>query len=205
MAYVLGFFAADGTITKNKNNFPYFVLQIRDRVLLTHIRATIGSNHKISKRVHRKNNGIFYRIQIGNTQIYKDLLKMGFSLRKTERLRVPKIPIRYFPDFVRGYFDGDGNVWTGFVHKDREKKTYVINTTLTSCSREFLNTLHMKLKGRGIKGGSIYKRKSNAYCLRLSVKDSILLYHLIYDTLGNEMFLKRKKGNFDKFLRRRNK
>lgn len=205
MAYVLGFFAADGTITTNKNKFSYFALQIRDRALLVRICAVIESDHKISKRVHRKNNGIFYRVQIGNTEICKDLQEMGFGPRKTGRLKMPKLPVKYFPNFVRGYFDGDGNVWTGFVHKDRGKKTYVINTTFTSCSKEFLNDLHIKLKERGIRGGGIYKRKSNAYCLRLSVKDSILLYHLIYDTLENEMFLKRKKGSFDKFLRKRNK
>jgi len=203
MAYVLGFFTADGTITVNARGFQYFVVQIRDRELLMRIRTAIGSDHKISKRIHKKNGGIFYRIQIGNTEICNDLRRMGFGERKTERLKMPYIPSRYFPHFVRGYFDGDGNVWAGLIHKDRSKHTHVINTTFTSCAKEFLESLHAGLKERGIRGGSIYKRKSNAHCLRLSVKDSILLYHLIYDTLQNKMFLKRKKDSFDRFLRKR--
>ena len=203
MAYILGFFAADGTITANAKGFRYFVVQIRDRGLLMRMRMAIGSDHKISKRIHRKNKGIFYRIQIGNVELCNDLRRIGFSERKTGRLKMPHIPSKYFPHFVRGYFDGDGNVWVGLIHKNRPTHTYVINTTFTSCAKEFLESLHVKLKKVGIRGGSIYKRKSNAYCLRLSVKDSILLYHLIYDTLENEMFLKRKKNSFERFLKKR--
>lgn len=203
MAYVLGFFAADGTITTNAKGFRYFAVQIRDKRLLVRMRMAMESEHKISRRVHRKNGGVFYRIQIGNVELCNDLQRIGFDERKTGRLKMPHIPSKYFSHFVRGYFDGDGNVWTGLIHKDRSKHTYVINTTFTSCAKEFLESLHAGLRERGIRGGGIYKRKSNAYCLRLSVKDSILLYHLIYDTLENEMFLKRKKDSFDKFLRKR--
>jgi hypothetical protein len=30
-------------------------------------------------------------------------------------MKLPKIPLNFFGAFVRGYFDGDGNVWSGFL------------------------------------------------------------------------------------------
>lgn len=205
MAYMLGFFAADGTITVNQRGSQYFVLQIADEGLLSKMRALLDSEHKISKRIHKKNHSIFYRLQIGSNEICKDLRLLGFGERKAKRMRIPNIPNKYFRHFLRGYFDGDGNVWIGFVHKSRKKQTYVIQTSFTSASKGFLEDLLSILKEYGVMGGGICKKQADAYCLKLSIKDSLLLYEIMYGNLGSDLFLSRKKEKFESFLKVRKK
>jgi len=200
MAYVLGFFVADGTVTINKRGSHYFVFQISDKKLLSKIRKSMGSDHKISKRVHKKDLSIFYRLQIGSKEMCEDLMELGVYERKTNRLVLPNTPSKYFPHFLRGYFDGDGNVWTGLIHKDRKKQTLSIHTAFTSCSKPFLFSLHNRLREYQLKGGSLYC-KNNAFCLKYSVKDSLLLYKLMYQFIDNGLFLSRKRKVFDSFLK----
>jgi len=54
MAYVLGFFCADGNLTIGKRNNHYIEFTNCDKDILEKIRKTLGSNHKISK--HKRKN-----------------------------------------------------------------------------------------------------------------------------------------------------
>ncbi len=202
MAYVLGFFMADGSISVGKRGGAYFSIQIKDNDLLFKIRFALSSNHKISKRIHNKNKSVFYRLQIGSKEMCDDLNNLGIIERKTCRLKLPKVPDEYFGNFVRGYFDGDGNVWVGEVHKERRTRTFVIHTAFTSCSKDFLIDLHNKIKERGMVGGCI-TCKNNAFCLKYSINDSLKLYNLMYNSLDNDLFLLRKKNRFEKFIEMR--
>lgn len=110
MAYVLGFFSADGYITVNKRGGQFWCIQITDKKLLEQIKKTVESEHKISTRIGRGNESILYRLQIGSIEMCDDLRKLSLRERKTKSLIVPNVPDKYFADFVRGYFDGDGGV-----------------------------------------------------------------------------------------------
>jgi len=71
MAYVLGFFAADGSMVKNKRGAHFIDFHINDGELLDKIRLTLDSNHKISIQDGRnKNWKSCYRLQIGSKEIY---------------------------------------------------------------------------------------------------------------------------------------
>lgn len=122
MAYVLGFFAADGNMIVNKRGGQFWSIEIIDKDLLEKIRLIIKSGHKISVRVSKNSFQNQYRLQIGSIEMCNDLRKLGFTERKTKNLSLPNIPKKYIGDFIRGYFDGDGNVWTGIIHKDRKNK-----------------------------------------------------------------------------------
>src|SRR3989344_4542443 len=110
MAYVLGFFAADGNMIKNKRGAHFIEFQITDRDILNQIKNLLGSNHKISIRDRNKKWKKSYRLQLGSKEIFNDLIKLGMVPRKSNILKFPKIPDVYLADFVRGYFDGDGHV-----------------------------------------------------------------------------------------------
>lgn len=202
MAYVLGFFMADGYLFTSKGGGKYFAIQIKDKNLLISIRSVLNSEHKISKRIHKKDNSVFYRFQIGSYEMYNDLNNLGIKENKTYRLELPNIPNEYFGDFVRGYFDGDGNVWIGEIHKNRKTQTLVIHTVFTSCSKDFLVSLYEKLKEKDILGGGV-SCKNNAFCLKYSINDSLRLYDLMYNNLGDDLFLPRKKDVFEKFIKLR--
>ena len=50
MAYILGFFTADGSMIANKRGAHYIDFHITDKDLLYKIRKIFQSNHKIKKR-----------------------------------------------------------------------------------------------------------------------------------------------------------
>ena len=56
MAYVLGFFAADGYMTLNKRGAHFWNIQITDKNILEGIKKAIKSKHKIRVRSRRKRN-----------------------------------------------------------------------------------------------------------------------------------------------------
>ena len=110
-----------------------------------------------------------------------DLRKLGFSERKTKSLAVPNVPDKYLADFVRGYFDGDGSVWSGFVHKERITKLLAIRVIFTSCSKGFLEILKSKLEDNQITNGVLKKEKGNYCRLTYSIHGSLKLYNFMYN------------------------
>ena len=192
-------------MTLNKRGARFWDIGIADKDLLLSIKKIIQAEHKISIREGKNNEKTLYRLQIGSKEMFNDLLTLGFTQDKTKSLAVPKVPAKYFRDFVRGYFDGDGHVWTGYIHKDRLKSTYTILTGFTSCSHAFLLELRRRLRLFLIFKGVLRKdKKKNFYRLIYSVKDSMKLHDFMYNhphlVSGEDLFLQRKKVVFDKYL-----
>ena len=201
MAYVLGFFMADGSLDANRRGSHYLSIQICDKELLYAIRDALGSDHKISHRKRFGNESDLYRLQIGSKEMFNDIKKLGVYEQKTYTMDVPSVPDKYFGDFVRGYFDGDGHVWVGIIHKKRRTQHTVIQTGFTSCSGNFLAGLRGLFLKKGMGKGCIYNKK-NASCLKYSIEDSLLLYNLMYTGFCDRLFLQRKKVIFDNFFKK---
>ncbi len=203
MAYILGFFAADGYLTRNKRGGNFWNIQITDLALLKKMQKAVRSNHRIGIRTQRGYERTVYRLQVGSKEMCADLQDLGMLERKTKRLVMPNVPQRFVTHFIRGYFDGDGNVWVGSIHKDRGTAVLAIMVMFTSCSAPFLEDLHKQLRTLGITGGSLYRAKGNFARLQLSIRDSLRLYDLMYtrkDSLKGGLFLDRKKRVFERFI-----
>ncbi len=200
MAYVLGFLYADGNISVGKRGNHYVAIYSADRYILVAIARAFGSTHKISKR--SLSSGSVYRIQIGSKEWVEDLAVIGVGSTKTKRLTLPLIPDSYRADFVRGYFDGDGNVWIGTVNKHRSTPSCVIQVAFTSGCRSFLVQLHTLLQMHcKVTGGSMYDSKTRAYSrLAFSSGDALTIYKIMYNG-RHKLFLKRKKVVFEQFIK----
>ena len=204
MAYVLGFFAADGTMIVNKRGAYFIEFNITDKKLLMHIRDIVGSDHKIAVRNRNRKNSnwkIGYRLQIGSKQWFEDLTEFGFTPRKSLVMKMPAVPTTLFGDFLRGYFDGDGNVhFKKYWAKDRQKMRWPFSTRFTSGSTAFLKSLHAVLHSQGLEGGFI-TAKNRGHELVFSHRDSVALFHLMYDTVShNGLYLARKYKPFRKAI-----
>lgn len=201
MAYVLGFFVADGNLTLGKRGNHYIEFTSCDKEILERIRKSLDSNHKISARkLQKENHKICYRIQVGSKIIFEDLVNFGFKPNKSKRLAYPKVPSAYFHHFVRGYFDGDGHVTEGFYKsRDRKKPKHLLFAGFTSGTKSFLEKLKYNLtKVRIVNGGTLYYSKG--YRLNFSISDSLNLYKFLYKSLDNQLYLARKKKVFEKYL-----
>ncbi|MBI5401249.1 hypothetical protein HZB05_00240 [Candidatus Wolfebacteria bacterium] len=203
MAYVLGFFTADGNMIKNKRGAHFIEFQSIDKEIIYKIREAFNSNLYIGEyQPKNKNCKKRYRLQIGSKIIFKDLLGLGMAPNKSLTIELPKIPKKYFSDFIRGYFDGDGNVTTGkYIRKDTKKQKVYIISGFTCGSKNFLEKLHMRFKKESdIIGGSLYYH-TRGFRLYFSTKDSLSLYNLMYKNIDNSLFLSRKKKIFEKYFK----
>ena len=193
MAYVLGFFAADGTMIKNNRGAHFIEFHITDRIVLSRIRDVLCSNHKISLRPKKKStHRLGYRLQIGSKKMYADLSALGFTPSKSKSVALPTIPPSLVGDFVRGYFDVDGCVYFK-LHKvsDRKKPRWIFTTRFTSGCRQFLVDLLSALRNAKLQKGFITS-KTGSHNLVFSHKDSVALCYLMYNNVSRNLFLPRK-------------
>ena len=112
-AYSLGFIFADGTVSKNGSGVA-IAIQERDKELLDKLNKEFGGDRKLSFINYNEKNPNWqnqYCLYIANHKINQDLIKHGAIPNKSLSLDFPKdIPDCLIRHFVRGYFDGDGNI-----------------------------------------------------------------------------------------------
>lgn len=109
-AYIFGFIIADGYVSK-KRNVVAIELSHKDVDVLNKIKSFMDVNNNIA---HRPRGGYDYvRLSICNSQIHDDLISHGCTPRKTFNVR-PKYfdSIKLQNAYLRGYFDGDGSIYT---------------------------------------------------------------------------------------------
>jgi hypothetical protein len=85
-------------------------------------------------------------------------------------IQFPKVPDEFLPDFIRGYFDGDGCIM--------RLKNNRINSAFTSGSKVFLDELLRILKEKNVVMGGSYDPSS--YSIRFGKKDSLRLGKYMY-------------------------
>lgn len=202
MAYVLGYFAADGCMYTTKKGEHFIEFTSIDRELLEVVRSAVGSNHAITQlRKRNSNQTPQFKLRIGSRQWLESLAALGFTPNKTFTLRFPHIPEEFVGSFIRGYFDGDGCVYFKLLtYANRRNPRSILLTLFTSGSQPFLSEMHKRLKLHGLKGGSLVKR-GNAYDLKFSHRDSLALYRLMYNTSEvAQLFLPRKREKLKKAI-----
>jgi len=200
MAYVLGFFTADGSMYRTKRNTCFIEFQITDRTILVAIQKALGSNHKITNRRTRNDHRkAIYRLQIGSKAIFESLEDLGFMQNKSKVIRLPEIPAKHFFDFLRGYFDGDGNVMFGYYKKPgRNYSSKYFATRFTSGSNLFLEDIKSVLADMDINGSLYYS--SGGWRLSYGAHATKQLFSSMYhDNHVNDLiYLERKYKIFQR-------
>jgi intein-encoded DNA endonuclease-like protein len=183
MAYILGFIYADGCIKETQ-----LIIELNnvDLDLLTIIKDKLEYTGELKSR--DKTNST--RLAIRSCILTDDLKKLGVIENKTKCIRMPNIPIEFFKDFIRGYFDGDGSVG---IHMKNQ-----IRVRFSCGNKLFLEDLLYTLKKNfNIPKVSISKdtRSKSNYSICYSTNSSKMFFHHIYKDI-NCMKCNRKYNNF---------
>lgn len=194
MAYILGFWFADGYIYKNetKKDKPRYIFGINqcEKYILENILKAMNSNYPINEE-KIKVGSVSYRFLIESKIIVEDIISRGGDYRKSLTIDFPYVPRRYLPDFIRGLWDGDGSAF--ITCKKRAMATF------TCGSKKFIDKLSAILQDKfNINHICITrdKRRKSAYQISLCPNDSRRLSKIIYNGKSN-LFLLRKKKIFD--------
>lgn len=207
MAYVLGFMFADGSLLDtNKSSRTYYLhFSNNDSSLLNDIRIALGSEHNIYTRQPRITNykrgkyisKLSYVLRIGNKVMYHDLLNLGIKHRKSNDMKMPDVPTKYFAFFLRGYFDGDGCV--GWYTSTR-RHTPSLRLVFTSGSTDFLDVLSITIeKLLTIKAVRCYQSQG-AHNLVYRGRNAAIILSYLYRNLDLAPFLGRKYDKYTNFM-----
>lgn len=204
MAYLLGYMFADGSLENAKNNRGKYVrVSSTDLITIQRIKKWLKSEHSIVAETKKYGaQKTRYLLRIGDQSLYEGIRKRGVTERKSLSMRVPAVPKKYVADFVRGYFDGDGCV---HLYTDTNAKGEVVirrlATIFTSGSRNFLEDLLRILKPHtDLTQTKVYK-SHRSFQLRLSTRDSLRLFDLLYKKCPKDLYLERKFVIFQNYLR----
>lgn len=179
MAYTLGLWFADGCIYGGK--MFDITIHNKDKYILKRISEELQYEGHLYDYVDRQ----AARLNFSCVVIYNDIISLGGCENKSMVIDFPEVPNEFLPDFIRGYFDGDGSIM--------QLKGNRLNSAFTSGSKKFLDKLLIILKtNAGIEGGSY---DPSSYTLRFGKKDTIRLGEYMYKN-NPELFLKRKKEKF---------
>ncbi len=210
MSYVLGYIVADGAITvsKDRKNHP-FTLNITsaEKGNIERIKRAMVSEHKIGKKYGSSPKTIAYQLAIRNPVLTEDLINLGILPRKTYNLNIIKVPEKYFSDFVRGFFDGDGTVYIYKVNNVFQIKAGFVSTSLdfiTDFNQRLCKNLDIPLKNIH---QHLPKRKGEKlirYCFDLYIDDCQKFANFIYKD-NPILYLPRKRKIFEewKLIKRR--
>jgi hypothetical protein len=191
MAYLLGFVFSDGYLSHRHGYLMAIELAIKDIEILTAMASRIGivPTSIIERHTGNAKGKRYCKISLYSKQTYNDLIKLGVTENKSLTAEFPYIPKEYMPDFLRGYFDGDGCISIFKGGKD----------LFVCCSYNFGFFLDSLLNEYGIE--TIRPRRSSILKVRLSTKKENIkkFFDFMYCNcdLNNDLYLKRK---YDKFL-----
>lgn len=199
MAYILGFIYADGSIDRSpKIRASYLSMASADREIIANIRRTLNSEHSIVKippsTPHRKTK---YLLRIGSNNLCDKLEKYGLYPCKSLTAELPAIPSAMLSHFVRGYFDGDGCV---HIEKQKGRTSARLRIIFTSGSKSFLSQLERTLRKKLLLKPRIIYLSHRSFQLSYSTSDSLMLFDFMYKKPYDELYLKRKKILFERFI-----
>jgi hypothetical protein len=199
MAYTLGFITADGCVGMHDNSYSLSISS-NDIYLLENIRDDMKSDYAIG--VDKTGCG---HLSITNRNVVMDVMAHGIMPRKSWNPVLPDVPVEYRADLIRGVFDGDGTV---YISKDSTKGYTKINSEIIAIRKPFLQDIGNIIRDLNGSIPKIYcdmtrvKRPGNCnpmYKLLYPVKESIALYHALYDDCTT-FHLIRKREKFEKWL-----
>ncbi|MCX6813937.1 MAG: hypothetical protein NT078_01870 [Candidatus Azambacteria bacterium] len=195
-AYALGLLATDGNLSSDKRHFDF---TSKDKEQLSNFMKCLGIKVKIGYKISGYTGKKSPHIQFGDVNFYRFLLKIGFMPAKTKIIASLKIPRRYFFDFLRGHFDGDGSFFSYW--DPRWKSSFMFYTVFISASKRHIDWIRDELfKFLKIRGHIARDSKKSVYQLKYAKAESLKLLPKIYYNKG-VVCLSRKRLKIEKALK----
>lgn len=195
--YVLGYFAADGWITKNKEyGYDSIGFELSDKSAIIEICKILNYNGQIGSRKRGENFKEIYNINICNEKFansIKEIFK-DCAYNKSYIIKFPNIPNKDCESmFIRGYWDGDGCFTiinkSGELSRLFEAKLYSSSPDFIKGLKECLSKYEIYAQGSENEC-NIYKKEDVAKFIKflygynsfigLPRKRALALLHLYY-------------------------
>lgn len=187
LAYAIGLLVADGCLL---NDGRHIDLTSKDIQQVQTFKECLGLKVKIGTKKSGLNNKLYYHVQFGDVLFYKFLMDIGLSPAKSKTISAIKIPKKYFSNFLRGYFDGDGTTYSFYDSVFPESYRFYLG--FTSASPKFITWLRKTIEDTvHVKGHICNYPERNFMQLKYAKHEAIKVCKYMYRG-AHEVLLKRK-------------
>lgn len=189
LAYVVGLIVTDGSLSKDGR---HIVFVSKDREQLNNFSRALGNKKFTIDKTKSGYTGKYVpRIQFSDVLLYRFLLSIGLVPNKTKTLGKILIPKRYFFDFLRGHYDGDGYFYSYF--DPRWLSSFMYYLIFTSSSKQHLNWIRDRLNNSlGVFGHVTHDQKKTVYNLKYAKREGFKILKKMYSN-KDVICLSRKK------------
>lgn len=205
-AYLLGFYAADGSVDEKRKTFRVqlqkndceIVYLYKDIISPDARLFTINEREENIIRVNRIMGHGSVGVDITSAILVSDLVNLGIGYRKSiNEISIPNIPKELIRHFIRGYFDGDGCI-TGYLCIEKGKKDRIrYVATIDSKKKTILEELREFFLNNNINFNLIYLKRDDMYRISTSSKKELAkVFKLFYDDSYFMLYRKFQKFNY---------
>lgn len=197
-AYAIGLIVTDGCLYSDGRHIS---LTTKDLEQAVNFQKCLGINVKFGRKAGgAQKEKTYYHIQFGDVLFYRYLESIGITKAKSKTLGAINIPGKYFLDYLRGCFDGDGTFYSYW--DKRWKSSHMFYIEFVSASEKHIIWLREQISGKlnifgYITGG---KRDRSIYKLKFAKKEALEIIKKMYYT-PRVICLSRKKLKIGKALK----
>lgn len=194
-AYAIGLIVTDGCLYNNGRHISLTSLDVEQ---LVNFNKALNIKVKISTK-KGINDKLCTHIQFSDVLFYQFLISIGITPAKSKTIGVIKFPKKYFFDFLRGCFDGDGSFYS--YYDKRWKSSFMFYLTFASASVEFIKWIRSELKEKiGVEGHISSAKNYSTLQLRYAKKESMEIIKKMYYN-NKVLCLSRKRKKIEKALK----
>lgn len=191
LAYAVGLLATDGCLSPDGRHIDF---TSQDTELIETLKSCLGIQTRMSWKRGGFTGKLAPHIQFGDVGLYRWLLAIGLTPRKSLTLGPIRVPDLYFFDALRGEFDGDGS---SYAYWDTRWHSSV-SLYIQFCSGSQRHLLWIKENVRRLVGiDAPLAHGRSIYVLRYAKSAARPLYHAMYYQPGLP-HLVRKKEKLDR-------
>ena len=185
-AYAIGLLTSDGNLSSDQRHICFSSKEIE--LINIFKKALQITNRPIPHARGGEKEKKYFFLSFGDKLFYQFLLDIGLMPAKSKIIQMVDVPVRFFPDFLRGVYDGDGTFYT--FRDIRWPKSFGFKMSFASASKHFITWLKECLSCQyKVKG---YLHKGAGVCnLEYTKGDSKTLAKTMYYQ-DNLLFLPRK-------------
>lgn len=187
-AYAIGLIVTDGNLSQYGSRISF---TSKDLEQVRNFNNSLDINIKIGVHHSGSTNEKAHRVQFKDILFFDFLNNIGIFPAKSKTIRDTKIPKKYFFDYLRGCFDGDGSIYSYW--DKRWRSSFMFYLCFASASTNYVVWLQneifkiLKSKGHITKDG-----KGSTFQLKYAKADSLKIISKMYKN-KDTICLSRKK------------
>lgn len=180
LAYTVGLITSDGNLSPSGRHIN---LTSKDKDQIDTFQKCIGRTVTVSMKTSTyTGRSDYYHAQFGDVAFYTWLMSIGLAPNKSRTLGNLEIPDKYFFDFLRGLWDGDGCIYAYFDH--RWKSSYMYYISFVSASPKFIQWLQEEVERLCGASGHITIGGRNTKQLKYAKDDTNCLFKAMFYEKG---------------------